>query len=189
PFKAGQLFFANHAQAQQHAPQRTLTRRWLSPQDDDSIPRDAEQRAAYVEMLLDAFNDVTQCVDFDDAKSAQVPWRSTASKPAIYTDEQVETICWQLVSLAETLHTRGPASLNMFDETKLGYAYTCRKLTFVNRIKYICAVLRLSKARCERLLKFEGLMILVACPTQLIAQTHRNKRQNALRQTYLVAGR
>lgn len=63
------------------------------------------------------------------------------------------------------------------------------KMTFLERIRKVCELLRLSKARCVTLMKGEGLHMCVAAPGLLVRHTYSNKRQNEQRQKALVRGR
>lgn len=184
-----QLQFTNRAQAQQASVNRNLLNDWQSPDKDGSIPRNADHRAFYVRLLLHAFKDISQCIDFVGGNSFREHWETLKDGKSIYTVEQMETVCWQLVAIAESLHTRGPSSLGIYDESKLKNAYECRNLTFAQRITHLCKLLQMSKARCETLLKFEGMHIFVATPMQLIRQTRGNKKQNDGRKNMLATGR
>jgi len=67
--------------------------------------------------------------------------------------------------------------------------YKYRDLTFSARIDKVCELMRISKARCGNLLKFEGLEMVVATAPLLIRQTRSNYHHNRNRQDDLVAGK
>ena len=189
PAFGGQLLFTSHAQAQDAAAKREVPHNWTSSKSDVSLPVSDEQRNYYVKMLVHAFLDTSKAIDTKDSDSFRRQWRFLAAANSLSLDEQIEATCWQLVQIAEDLHTRGPISLNVFDETKLKDIKKFQDLTFEARIQELCQLLRVSKNRCGKLLKSEGLHMAVATPTQLATQTHWNKRQNGMRQESLVAGR
>ncbi|KAJ4364126.1 hypothetical protein N0V83_009581 [Neocucurbitaria cava] len=190
PAPTAQLQFANYAQSQQAVATHPLPHNWRAPLNDPTLPNNVDDQSYYVAQLVAAFMDITQCIDSEDVDSFQEHWETLASgRPSPYTEEMMEIISWQLVTIAEDLHRQGPISLGVYDATKLKNAKKSQKLTFGARIQQICTLLRLSKARCETCLKGDGLEMIVATPVLLVAQTKGNKNQNQGRQGVLVAGR
>ena len=107
----------------------------------------------------------------------------------LFTPSKVELTCRRLLSITIALHTYGPSSLCIYDAGRMQNVAKTNTITFSERIGKVCELLRLSKARCLRLIKGEGLHMCVAAPGLLVRQTGSNKRQNERRQEALVRGR
>ena len=189
PATAGRLRFASYTQAQHAAASRTNPHDWTPLEDDATLPLDDEHRSLYVKMLTRAFKDTSKCIDSEDMETFRHRWASIAAGNSAHVDEQMEAACWNIVRIAEDLHTKGPISLGVFDKSKLKDIQKSGALTFLERLTKVCELMCLSKSRCGKLLKFEGLHMVVATPAQLITYTGWNKRQNTMRQENLVAGR
>ncbi len=187
----GELLYANYEAAQNAATNRQLPHNWTPCITDATIPSDGDgQQERYISELVNAFNDTSNCIDAaPDENSFHRKWAAIAATNSLSIDDLIETICWELLSIAKKLHENGPISLNVFDETKLRAIKKFKDLTFENRIGEICKLLKVSKNRCAKLLKSEGLHMIVAMPAQLETQTVWNKKQNTARQESLKAGR
>jgi len=183
------LQFANHAQAQQAFAQREVPSNWHSPHPDTSIPQTQADREKYITDMLSAIADTRTCQDSSTVESYQGRWAGLAQGRSPYTSQQMETVCWKLLDIAEKLHAQGPGSLRIFDQAKLRTVYKSRKLNFAQRIQFLCDLMQLSKSRCETLLAFDDLEMTVGAPAQMISMAKTNKKQNLKRQEYLVKGR
>ena len=186
---AGRLLFANYTQAQQAAANRQIPHNWLPVQNDVSLPLNDYHRSVYVRMLVRAFEDTSKCIHSGKTETSQSRRASLAGGNSVQKQRQTEAVCWQIVRIAEKLHTQGPISLRIFDEAKFKDIKKFQHLTFEARLAHVCELLRLSKSRCESLLKLKDLHAVVAAPSQLITQARWNKKQNTDRQQYLAAGR
>jgi hypothetical protein len=181
--------YANIAQVQQSAATRVIHHNYHPLAKDDSFPHDQAARTAYIRQLYDAFTDITQCLDSATVTNFDTRWTTLSSGTSPYTPSMITTICHALLSIAINLHTHGPISLGIFDKAKLKNVYKYRHLTFSDRIAKVCELMRMSKARCGNLLKFEGLEMVVATAPLLVRQTGSNYHHNRRRQDHLVAGK
>jgi hypothetical protein len=181
--------YANIAQVQQSAATRDIHHNYHPLAKDDSFPHDQAARTVYIRQLYDAFTDISQCLDSATVTNFDTRWATLSSGTSPYTPSMITTICHALLSIAINLHTHGPISLGIFDKGKLKNVYKYRHLTFSDRIAKVCELMRMSKARCGNLLKFEGLEMVVATAPLLVRQTGSNYYHNRRRQDHLVAGK
>jgi hypothetical protein len=86
--------------------------------------------------------------------------------------------CEKLLDVAEHLHRHGPSSLRIYDSSKLRTISQSRNLTFARRIESLCALLRLSKSRCDMVM-----------PAYVISMIKSNKKQNVNRQDLICNSR
>jgi hypothetical protein len=180
------LFFKNLAQAKHALETRAMSANttWEPDTTDPTIPRDDNQQAKYVLQVLSAMKDTSIAQDStrhwsrgtDDAK---LPY---------YHPSHVEKVCWVLISKAVALHTLGPRTLATYDPSALRNARIEQRLTFSARIDAMCALLRFSKSRCDRLMKGETFEIVVGAPQHLLNQSRMNKDQNQIKQGRLKKG-
>ncbi|KAI4939537.1 uncharacterized protein J4E92_000823 [Alternaria infectoria] len=183
------MHFANFAEAQQAATTRVIHHNYHPLANDSSFPQDEAARRFYIRRLYDAFTDITQCIDSATVANFDLRWANLSSGTSPYTPAMITTVCHALLAIAINLHTHGPISLNVYDQGKLENVYKYRDLTFSARIDKVCELMRISKARCGNLLKFEGLEMVVATAPLLIRQTRSNYHHNRNRQDDLVAGK
>lgn len=177
------------AQAGQLARNRTDAFNWVPPQNDKSIPHNNATRLPYVRRLFGSIVDFSNCIEVIDAQACLQEWSSQATCGPNTLSNQMEAVCWNIVLIAQTLHTKGPHALSILDSEKLKAVYKTRKLTFAARMDRVCNLLRYSKARCETALEFEDLEVLVGTPGQLTSHTQTNKKLNSARQGDLGVGR
>jgi hypothetical protein len=183
------LHFANRAQAQQAFSRRHIPHDWHPPTNDKSLPRENAHRERYIAQLMTAFIDVSQCQNHGTLKSFQQRWPGLTQNQSSTTSQYIETVCWKLLDIAETLHRVGPRSLHIFDENKFRMAYKSRNMTFSKRIRALCKLMRMSKARCSKLFDFDDLENIVAAPDQVLRLSEGNKQDNRRRQEFLIEGR
>lgn len=151
------------------------------PPYDATFPQNPTDRAAYIRRLFDAFVDIDSCIDREDTDAFVTRWQGIPNNTSCYSRGDVETCCHLLLEMAMDLHTKGPRSLNIFDTGKLEQVHKYHGFTFAQRIDSICKLLRLSKVRCQLLLRFEGLEVAVGIPPLLVAQVRMNLKQNTKR--------
>jgi hypothetical protein len=145
-----------------------------------TFPRDQAAQDVYLRELYDAFVDITGYLDTSAAPFA-IRLSVIASGNGSIKPHMVSTVCSRLLSLAMALHTVGPSSLKLLDAGKMASVYKYRMLDFGDRIARICELLRLSKSRCQSLLKFEGLEMMVGTAPLLVQQTNTNHKSNQRR--------
>lgn len=140
------------------------------PKADDSLPTDDVTRAQYVHQLLNAMKDVTECLDFAASNDPTFLQRWPAANTPLpagtsryWTDQQLEEVCRRVLAKAEILHCEGLSSLDIRNPTKLEYR-EAQSLSFAERIDHMCELMRRSKARCEKLIRDEGVDMFVAAP-------------------------
>jgi len=180
PHSQGHLQFANQAQAGQAALTTVLKWDFEPPPNDKTIPQDNTQQAHYVRLLTAAFHDTSSSIN-QGLGPWQQHWPAFAVGDSHYPPQLIETACWQLVAIAVALHTHGPRAFCIFDNSKMQFIHRSRKQTFATRIDLMCEALRLSKARCETVLKGESLEMFVGTAAQTIAQSRNMKKTNIKR--------
>jgi hypothetical protein len=180
------LYFTNLAHAKKALANRIMSSNttWEPDTTDATIPYNNAEQAQYVCQLLSAMEDVTTAQDSirhwqHDSEGTKVPY---------YHPSHVEKVCWVLVFKAVALHTRGPRTLATYDPSALRNARLEQSLTFAERIDAICALLRYSKSRCDRLMKGETFEIVIGAPQHLLGQSRMNKNQNEIKQSRLKKG-
>jgi hypothetical protein len=183
------ISITSHAEAQQAAATRPVPHDWQPPQIDNTFPRDQAAEDLYLRQLITAFTSTAHCLNKEKGTQFAARWEHISTGHSIYAPQQIETVCRQLLSITINLHTRGPSALNVLDTVKLKNIWKTRKTTFAQRIAEMCGLLRLSKARCETLMGWEGLHMVVGTPGLLGLQTRRNKENNEGRQKDLEIGR
>jgi hypothetical protein len=183
------LLFANYDQAQQAFSQRHVPHNWQPPRSDGSIPTNQTDREKYIVQLMAAFLDISKCSDSDTVKTYQQHWTGTTQDHTDTGYQDLETACWKILEVAEALHRVGPRCLHIFDKHKFRLAYKSRSMRFSQRIQALCDLLRLSKARCSRLLDFDELENTVAAPQYIHRLCEGNKHDNRKRQEILIEGR
>jgi hypothetical protein len=179
----------SHAEAQQAAATRPIPHDWQPPRNDNTFPHDQAAENFYLGQLITAFTSTAHCLNKEKSEHFTARWEHISTGHSIYTPQQVETVCRQLLSIAINLHTHGPSALNVLDTVKLKNVWKTREMTFAQRIAEMCELLRLSKARCETLMGWEGMYMVVGTPGLLGVQTRRNKENNEGRQRDLEIGR
>ena len=143
--------------------------------------------------------DIWSCRDDTTKSTFKRRWASTDNKtdrgPMLerneyYRIEAMELTCWKLFHLTVRLHTHGTRALGVYDDDALGKVTRAnQRLEFGERIHAICDLLRLSKDRCNKLLKGEMLAMTVACPLGKVKEVKTNKRNNRYKQYLLQLGR
>ncbi|OAL57366.1 hypothetical protein IQ07DRAFT_490725, partial [Pyrenochaeta sp. DS3sAY3a] len=168
---------------------RHMEHDWIPPQNDTTIPHNDCERGGYVRQLVDAYTDITKCTDNQTSAGFKKRWAGLSTGDSIYTGQMIEIVCWKLLSIAEELHTVGPKSLRVSTLGKLKNIEKFKDTLFNERIDDICALLRQSKWRCDRLMKFMEMNMTVATPKLMLRNSVQNKPQNVRRQKRLEVGR
>ncbi|KAF2124383.1 hypothetical protein P153DRAFT_257745, partial [Dothidotthia symphoricarpi CBS 119687] len=184
---ARQLAFMNLAQAEAAMADRVIEQRWNPPVYDPTLPQNDSDRVEWVKRLLGAMQDTSICDDKKDSDTFKNRWLN----PHIpfHNPQAMEKVCWKLLDIAERLHELGPAALDVYDSTALKEVKKSRDLKFGERLEGVCTLLRLTKARCDKMMKGEGLDMAVGCPLQKISLSKMNHGQNGKRQKYIEKGR
>jgi hypothetical protein len=183
------LAFSNLTQAKTAMAGRKLKQDWKPDPQDNTRPQNDQHRTAYVTQLLDALEDITQSTDSQAPNTAfSKRWANHITSP-YYHPEEMETVCWKIQDIAERLHTHGPATLFVYDPPSLADIAKSRGMKFATRIDAICDLLRQSKARCDKLMKGEGLETVVGAPKQKMVNVKTNKVQNEQRSRLIGEGR
>jgi hypothetical protein len=180
------LYFKNLAQAKHALETRVMSANttWEPDTTDSTIPRNDNQQAKYVVQVLSAMKDISVAQD----STRHWPRSPADAKQPYYHPSHVEKVCWVLISKAVALHTQGPRTLATYDPSALRNARIEQRLSFAARIDAMCALLRFSKSRCDRLMKGETFEIVVGAPQHLLNQSRMNKDQNQIKQGRLKKG-
>lgn len=158
---------------------------WESPAPDDSIPNTKIERSRYVLDILTAFQDTSVCKENKNGSSFLKRWMSGG----YYNIQDIEKVCWYILSVAERLHSEGPSALKIYCAEAQRKIYPSRHLTFSQRIEAICDCLKYSKSICDNLMKAEGVETLVGSPKLRMNAARAMLPQNAKRQQWMTQGR
>ncbi|KAJ8113315.1 hypothetical protein OPT61_g4518 [Boeremia exigua] len=164
---------------------RHIESSWEPPNPDNTIPGTDRQRSEYVVMMCNAFQDTSSCKDNKRGHSFLKRWNDSG----YYNINEIEIVCWDMLDLAERLHTQGPVASKLFCKDALKKLHASRFLTFEQRIHSICAVLRYSKYTCDKLMKDEEIAPLVTAPRQKLSGAKCMVEQNRKRQECIANGR
>jgi hypothetical protein len=191
PASSSGLTYSSLAHARAVIAQRNVEHDWQPDREDQTIPRTNQQREAYVLQLLNAMNDTSEA---RDSKGKNTPFNNrwvlrSHNKNHFYKMDEIEAVCWDILDLAERLHAHGPIALSIYDPAALGEVRKSKSLTFDKRIGFVCQAMRMSKARCDSLMKGDGLATLVGSPSLKVRGTHLQKNQNARRAETIEKGR
>ncbi|KAG9194032.1 hypothetical protein G6011_04067 [Alternaria panax] len=165
---------------------------WHCPNNDATLPTTDQDRQQWVQMLLNAVNNLTDIQSSQGKKSQhslQKRWVGPLTGPDYYLHVDKLTLCWTIEDLAERLHRIGPSVLHSFDNNFWEQAAKTRKWTFQDRMMRIIELLAVSKTRCDSLLGGKGLQGIVATPSEKIGATKVQAKQNAKRGEILKVGR
>ncbi|KAF2623115.1 hypothetical protein BU25DRAFT_305732, partial [Macroventuria anomochaeta] len=188
PEPSRQLVFTSLAQAETAASSLPFKHSW-TPRPDFSIPTTQAEQVFWIAELLDAMEDISACNEDTNQSSFRKRWITGPGNAAYYHPEAMEAVCWKLVNLTISLHTRGTSSLQIYDPNALASTKMDKELTFEQRMEAICGLLRFSKTRCDKLMKGEFFAMTVAAPRQKLKDGVINKDANARRQGYIKIGR
>tara|TARA_R110002003_G_scaffold1868_8_gene23638 strand:+ start:2466 stop:4412 length:1947 start_codon:yes stop_codon:yes gene_type:complete len=191
PASSSGLTYSSLAHARAVIAQRHVEHDWQPDREDQTIPRTNQQREAYVLQLLNAMNDTSEA---RDSKGKNTPFNNrwvlrSHNNNHFYKMDEMEAVCWDILDLAERLHAHGPIALSIYDPAALGEVRKSKSLTFDKRIGFVCQAMRMSKARCDSLMKGDGLATLVGSPSLKVRGTHLQKNQNARRAETIEKGR
>jgi hypothetical protein len=158
---------------------------WEPPAPDGSIPNTKIERSRYVLNILTAFQDTSTCKENKNGSSFLKRWMS-----ADYYDVQdIEKVCWHILSVAERLHSEGPSALKIYCAEAQRKVNSSRNFTFNERIEAICDCLKYSKSICDNLMKAEGIETLVGSPKLRMNSARTMLPQNVKRQQWMAQGR
>ncbi|KAJ4368665.1 hypothetical protein N0V86_009574 [Didymella sp. IMI 355093] len=181
------LTFTSLENAEAAMPSRYIENAWEPPSPDRTIPNTPKKRATYVLDMFEAFQDCSECKDNKNGNSYVKRWSDGPG--SYYNLHAMEKVCWQMLDIAERMHTGGPQSTNLYCEEALKKLKTSRDMTFEQRIYHVCAMLRYSKFLCDQLMKGEGLEALVGAPKLKMSGATTMQVQNQRRQKWIVHGR
>ncbi|KAH8626925.1 hypothetical protein IG631_18943 [Alternaria alternata] len=91
---------------------------WHCPKDDTTLPATDEDREQWVQMLLNAMNNLDGIEGNQGKKnqnSLQKRWRGPLTGPDYYLPVDKLILCWTIEDLAERLHRLGPSVFHSFD--------------------------------------------------------------------------
>ncbi|OSS53073.1 hypothetical protein B5807_02275 [Epicoccum nigrum] len=179
------LSFSSLRDAEVAMTSRYVEHDWEPPAPDDSIPNTHIERSQYVLDMLTAFQDISACKDNQSGYSFIKRWLTAD----YYNVQDIEKVCWHILSVAERLHTEGPSALNIFCAEAQRKVYVSRNLTFKERIEAICDCLKYTKNMCDNLMKAEGIETLVGSPKVKMNAARTMVPQNAKRQQWMAQGR
>jgi hypothetical protein len=165
---------------------------WHCPKDDATLPATDEDRERWVQMLLNAMNNLDGIEGNQGRKnqnSLQKRWRGPLTGPDYYLPVDKLILCWTIEDLAERLHRLGPSVFHSFDANFWHQAAKTRNWTFEDRMTWIIELLRVSKTRCDSLLGGSGLQGIVANPAEKLDATRAQAKQNEKRGETLKLGR
>ncbi|KAH6639188.1 hypothetical protein C7974DRAFT_449153 [Boeremia exigua] len=156
-----------------------LTAGWQPPAHDPSFPTTEAQARFYVNRLLAALTDVQVARDSTGPNASfWTRWLLKMSKGGYHcTDNDMASICWELVDIAMTLQLYGPDALNIYDPDLIKEIQEASGTRFNERIIYMCKVMTCSKARCISLMQGE-LEIFVANIIKIKKARETNVRNN-----------
>ncbi|KAH7377309.1 hypothetical protein BKA66DRAFT_422476 [Pyrenochaeta sp. MPI-SDFR-AT-0127] len=183
------LKFSSRDEARNTALDRTLT--WSPPKPDATIPTTPGQRAGYVLRLLLAMRNRDNVLDkareskHFNAKGAE----DMGGGYYYYKAEDMETVCWEIVTLAENLHNHGANVLGIYDRDALSQIKKEIKFTFEERMSLIIKMLCFFKSRCDAIMKGNAMEEAVAYPMLKLVQIMANRVSNDRRAVLLAAGR
>jgi hypothetical protein len=181
------LTFTSLENAEAAMPSRYIENAWDPPSPDRTIPNTPKERATYVLDMFEAFQDCSECKDNKNGNSYVKRW--SGGPGSYYNLHAMEKVCWQMLDIAERMHTGGPQSTNLYCEEALKKLKYSRDMTFEQRIYHVCAMLRYSKFLCDQLMKGEGLEALVGAPKLKMSGATTMQVQNQRRQKWIVHGR
>ncbi|KAJ4319213.1 hypothetical protein N0V94_004002 [Neodidymelliopsis sp. IMI 364377] len=185
PNPTNRLQFTSFRAAKAAMKTRNVPNDWRAPTPDATIPTTNLQRQHWVSELLQAFESTEKPKDNKSGFSFVKRWAALG----YYQPAEMEKVCWLMLDLAERLHARGPSVMNIYDQDALKKLKSSRNLTFEQRVRAICDMLRLSKFLCDNLMKGEGIEMLVGAPKQKMSGAITMSVQNRRRQGWLEAGR
>jgi hypothetical protein len=155
-----------------------LANEFHSAHEDASIPQTADERLEIVRTLFGAMKDVSRAKDIE-SEGVTSRWGPKASKS--YDDVDIDTTCWEIVTLAERLHREGPSVLSIRDPNYVVHIKNCAKLTFDQRMRVITTLAYQWKARCDGLIKGDTIQTVVAAPLEALQSAVNNWAANAKR--------
>jgi hypothetical protein len=174
------LRFASRAQAKAHQMNRKLT--WRSPGSDvdRTVPQDDAQRSSYVHQFRTAMIEV--------GKTGPKLWKDKMAQGELSEIGDIESVCWDLIDLAEQLHKDGPQTLSIFSLRTLRDAALSKNFTFAGRIDAMIGLVLSSKTWVDSLIKGEKHATFVACAAEKSKATVQHRKSNKHNKEVLEVG-
>ncbi|KAF9690643.1 hypothetical protein EKO04_011442 [Ascochyta lentis] len=159
----------------------------LLPQDD-SFPPTPAAREEFVGQVLVSMMDVREA---DDTISATTDFKNVWLKPALkqefsYDVVDMERVCRELVSIAETLHTEGLGPTRIYCPRTIQKAVNAKPMSFKDRISKLSLLMRKSKSRCNDFMLGNTMEDTVALIEQKLADQKSNAANNKNRSVKLL---
>lgn len=135
-------------------PRQNVTGRFLPISllsKDHTFPLTNSARELFVATLLDSMRDIREA---EDTVSLTTDFKDVWLKPGFkhefgYDEVDMERVCRELVSIAETLHTTGLGSLRIYCPRVVQKAVDAKAMSFKERIDKLALLMRKSKSRCD----------------------------------------
>ncbi|KAI0583866.1 Metallopep domain-containing protein [Pyrenophora tritici-repentis] len=167
------LMFENNEAAEAAMQERET--KWSGVKDDDTIPKNDEERRYWVTRLLLAMKNRINVMDRNPKK------RWHPERGFHYPADQMESVCWRAVDAAEHLHKCGLNSFPIYDQVVIGKILCEQNLTFVQRMRALIKLLYFFKSRCDAFMKGVGNEDTIANPQYKLKQSVENRLLNDAR--------
>ena len=145
---------------------------WVGVEDDKTIPQNDEERGYWVLRLLLAMQNRDNVLDRRTTKQ----WGSKEKDQ--YSEDQMESVCWNIVDTAERLHTQGLNIFPIYSKKAVSQAVSEQELTFAERIETLIELLCFFKARCDAFMKGVGNEEIIANPRSKLRSSIENRKLN-----------
>jgi hypothetical protein len=147
---------------------------WIERKNDNSIPKNHNQRRAWVLCLKLAMKNRQGVMDKSPSR-----WKEDA--PYHYLENDMERVCWDVVHSAEQLHLYGLSCFPIYDPSTYDNLRKDSQLTFQKRMEYLIENLCFFNLKCNAILKGEGVELLVAGLRVKLTMASGNRKQNVHR--------
>ncbi|KAF2742370.1 hypothetical protein M011DRAFT_370594, partial [Sporormia fimetaria CBS 119925] len=178
------LYFNSHAEAQA----ANLGLDWAPPENDDTLPKTDHDRRQIVARLRTAILNREGTGDKDTSPVFIKRWVDT-EPDYFYPYKAIEKACWDIVGLAEKLHTEGPRDFPLHDPDFNLKIEKTKDWTFEQRLSLVTQVLHTYKGRCDKVMKGPEMLLLVVAPQEALQTSKTNRVQNDNRAKILDEGR
>ncbi|KAF2711902.1 hypothetical protein K504DRAFT_338168, partial [Pleomassaria siparia CBS 279.74] len=161
----------------------------MPPAGDATIPTTQQDRGSWVLRLKVAMLNTDNVTD---SKTGQVYLNRSAdpSRP-FYKINEMEKVCWEMLTVATTIHTYGPVAIAFpcHDKMLQKKFEATQYYTFETRMNCMIELMACNKARCDKLMAGSILAELVAIPGEKSRSSKGNAGQNRKKQKTMEAGR
>ncbi|KAF2273060.1 uncharacterized protein EI97DRAFT_188424 [Westerdykella ornata] len=182
------LMFSSYEEADRACPGPA----WTPVRPDNTLPKTQQDRVQIVIRLLEALQNRTDVHDrAGSVYGSRWQKKDRAGNFVDYYDPAImEKVCWDVLKIAEEMHThQGASHLPFHDKEFNKCIYKTKDWTFGTRIDWMVKLMRDFKSRCEKLIKGAELALYVASPEEIYTTSEQNRKQNDKRQGFLKAGR